>query len=152
MFRGFSSVSLDSKGRMAIPSRYRERLVGETGGALIQTLNPLDRSLWLYPLPEWELIEGKLADLSDFDTQSRRAKQMMRGYATDCQLDTHGRILIPAELRDYAQIDKQAVILGQGNKFEIWNRTSWDEQREHWLMQVGDEQGAPAEALQSLSL
>lgn len=152
MFRGFSSVSLDSKGRLAIPSRYRERLVGEGGGALVQTLNPMDRSLWLYPLPEWEVIEEKLAELSDFDTQSRRSKQMMRGYATDCQLDTHGRILIPAELRDYAQIDKQAVILGQGNKFEIWNRTSWEEQRERWLEQVGDEQGAPAEALQSLSL
>ena len=152
MFRGFSSVSLDSKGRLAVPSRYRERLVGEADGALVQTLNPLDRSLWLYPLPEWEIIEAKLADLSDFDTRSRRAKQMMRGYATDCQLDTHGRILIPAELRDYAQIDKQAVLLGQGNKFEIWNRTSWQAQREHWLQQVGDEQGAPAAALQSLSL
>ncbi|MCY4153788.1 MAG: division/cell wall cluster transcriptional repressor MraZ [Gammaproteobacteria bacterium] len=152
MFRGFSSVSLDSKGRLAVPSRYRERLVGGADGALVQTLNPLDRSLWLYPLPEWEIIEAKLADLSDFDTQSRRAKQMMRGYATDCQLDTHGRILIPAELRDYAQIDKQAVILGQGNKFEIWNRTSWQTQREHWLQQLGDEQGAPAAALQSLSL
>ncbi len=152
MFRGFSSVSLDSKGRLAVPSRYRERLVGGADGALVQTLNPLDRSLWLYPLPEWEIIEAKLADLSDFDTRSRRAKQMMRGYATDCQLDTHGRILIPAELRDYAQIDKQAVLLGQGNKFEIWNRTSWQAQREHWLQQVGDEQGAPAAALQSLSL
>ena len=152
MFRGFSSVSLDDKGRLAIPSRYRERLVGDAGGALVQTLNPLDRSLWLYPLPEWEVIDRKLADLSDFDTQSRRTKQMMRGYATDCRLDTHGRILIPAELRDYARIDKQAAILGQGNKFEIWNRTSWEEQSECWLQQVGSEQGAPAAALQSLSL
>lgn len=152
MFRGFSSVSLDSKGRVAIPSRYRDRLMVDAGGCLVQTLNPLDRSLWLYPLPDWELIEEKLADLSDFDRQSRRAKQMMRGYATDCQLDAHGRILIPAELRDYAQISKQAVILGQGNKFEMWNKESWEEQREHWLSQVGDEQGEPAGALQSLSL
>ncbi len=152
MFRGFSSVSLDSKGRVAIPSRYRERLMGDAGGCLVQTLSPLDRALWLYPLPDWELIEEKLADLSDFDKQSRRAKQMMRGYATDCQLDAHGRILIPAELRDYARIGKQAVILGQGNKFEIWNRASWDEQRENWLSRVGDEQGEPAGALQSLSL
>ena len=152
MFRGFSSVSLDSKGRVAIPSRYRDRLMVDAGGCLVQTINPLDRSLWLYPLPDWEHIEEKLAGLSDFDRQSRRAKQMMRGYATDCQLDAHGRILVPAELRDYARIDKQAVILGQGNKFEIWNRASWEEQREHWLNQVGDEQGEPAGALQSLSL
>lgn len=152
MFRGFSSVSLDSKGRLAIPSRFRERLMEIAGGCLVQTLNPLDRSLWLYPLPEWDLIEEKLAELSDFDRQSRRAKQMMRGYASDCQLDSHGRILVPAELRDYAQLDKQVIILGQGNKFEIWNRGNWEEQRDHWLGMVGDEEGTPAEALQSLSL
>jgi len=152
MFRGFSSVSLDSKGRLAIPSRFRERLVEIAGGCLVQTLNPLDRSLWLYPLPEWDLIEEKLAELSDFDRQSRRTKQMMRGYATDCRLDSHGRILVPAELRDYAQLDKQVIILGQGNKFEIWNRGSWEEQRDHWLGMVGDEEGTPADALQSLSL
>ena len=152
MFRGFSAVSLDSKGRLAIPSRFRERLKGVAAGCLVQTLNPLDRSLWLYPLPEWELIEAKLAGLSDFDKQSRRAKQMMRGYATDCQLDTHGRILVPAELRDYARLDKQAVVLGQGNKFEVWNKASWEEQRDHWLNLVGDEEGMPSGALQSLSL
>ena len=152
MFRGFSSVSLDSKGRLAIPSRFRERLMEIAGGCLVQTLNPLDRSLWLYPLPEWDLIEEKLAELSDFDRQSRRAKQMMRGYASDCQLDSHGRILVPAELRDYAQLDKQVIILGQGNKFEIWNRGIWEEQRDHWQNMMGVEGGAPVEALQSLSL
>lgn len=152
MFRGFSSVNLDSKGRIAIPSRYRDRLTVDAGGCLVQTLNPLDRSLWLYPLPDWELIEEKLAGLSDFETQSRRTKQMMRGYATDCQLDAHGRILIPAVLREHARIEKQAVILGQGNKFEIWNKSTWEQQREQWLNQVGDEQGTPAGALQSLSL
>ena len=107
----------------------------------MQTLNPLDRCLWLYPLPEWDLIEEKLVELSDFDRQSRRAKQMMRGYATDCQLDAHGRILIQAELRDYAQLDKQVIILGQGNKFEIWNRNIWEEQRDHWQNMMGDEEG-----------
>lgn len=152
MFRGFSTVSLDSKGRLAIPSRYRERIMGIAGGCLVQTLNPLDRSLWLYPLREWELIEEKLAGLSDFDRQSRRTKQMMRGYAADCRLDTHGRILVPAELRNYAQLDKQAVILGQGNKFEIWNRATWEGQRDQWLNLVGDEEGTPSTALQSLSL
>ena len=152
MFRGFSTVSLDSKGRLAIPSRYRERLMGIAGGCLVQTLNPLDRSLWLYPLREWELIEEKLADLSDFDRQSRRAKQMMRGYATDCRLDTHGRILLHAQLRDYAQLDRQAVMLGQGNKFEIWDRATWEQQRDHWLTMVGDDEGTPSAALQSLSL
>jgi len=152
VFRGFSAVSIDSKGRMAVPSRFRERLAAVDDGCLVQTLNPLDRSLWLYPLTEWELIETKLAALSDFDKQSRRTKQMMRGYAYDCQLDSQGRILIPHELRDYAQLEKQAVILGQGNKFEIWSQSSWEQQRDQWLSQVDQEDGEPSEALKSLSL
>lgn len=152
MFRGFSAVSIDSKGRLAVPIRFRDRLAVIAGGCLVQTLNPLDRSLWLYPLSEWELIETKLADLSDFDKQSRRAKQMMRGYATDCQLDAQGRILLIPELRDYASIKKQSVILGQGNKFEIWNQASWEEQRDHWLQQVGNEGDEPSDPLKGLSL
>jgi MraZ protein len=152
VFRGFSAVSIDDKGRLAIPSRFRERLTEFAGGCLVQTLNPLDRCLWLYPLNEWEVIEGKLASLSDFDRQSRRTKQMMRGYATDSQLDGQGRILIPQELRAYASLDKQAVILGQGNKFEVWDLGSWESQRDQWLQQVGDESGETSEALKPLSL
>lgn len=137
---------------MAIPSRYRERLSGLADGQLVLTMNPLDHSLWLYPLNEWEVIEQKLAELSDFDLQSRRTKQMMRGYASDCQLDAQGRILIPQGLRDYAGLNKHAVILGQGNKFEIWNQATWEEQRDKWLAQVGNEDGQPVDAMQSLSL
>lgn len=152
MFRGSSTVSIDSKGRLAVPSRFRERLMSVAGGCLVQTLNPLDRSLWLYPLTEWEVIENKLAVLSDFDKQSRRAKQMMRGYATDCQLDSQGRILLSQELREYAEIKKHAVILGQGNKFEVWDQDSWKIQRDIWLEQVGDENSEPSDALKPLSL
>ena len=137
---------------MAVPSRFRERLSAIAGGRLVQTLNPLDRSLWLYPLSEWELLEAKLAGLSDFDRQGRRTKQMMRGYATDCQLDAQGRISLPQELRDYADIKREAVILGQGSKFEIWSQTNWEEQRDEWLMQIGNEDGHISEALKSLSL
>jgi MraZ protein len=151
VFRGFSAVSVDNKGRLAIPSRFRDRLGVIAEGRVVLTLNPLDRALWLYPLPEWELIEAKLATLSDFDRQSRRAKQMMRGYASDLQLDAQGRILVPQELRDFAGLRRQAVVLGQGNKFEIWDAAVWAAQRDHWLAQVGDE-GEPSEKLQSLSL
>ena len=152
MFRGFSTVSIDNKGRLAVPSRFRERLVGLADGRLVQTLSPLDRALWLYPLPEWDAIENKLAALSDFDRQSRRAKQMMRGYATDSELDAQGRILIPQVLREYAALHRQAVVLGQGNKFEIWDLRTWQEQRDAWLEQVGREAGDPPDALKSLSL
>lgn len=152
MFRGFNTVSLDTKGRLAVPSRYRELLSVQAENQLVITLNPLDRSLWLYPLPEWEVIEDKLATLSDFDKQSRRTKQMMRGYASDCQLDAQGRILIPKELRTYAELKKQSVILGQGNKFEIWNDKAWESQRDEWLQSVGDESQPTPDSLQELSL
>lgn len=152
MFRGFNKISVDSKGRLAVPSRYRELISVQAENSLIITLNPLDRSLWLYPLPEWELIEDKLATLSDFEKQSRRTKQMMRGYASDCQLDGQGRILIPRELRTHAEINKQVVILGQGNKFEIWNEVVWKAQRDEWLTSVGDDSLTTPESLQELSL
>ncbi|MEX0951353.1 MAG: division/cell wall cluster transcriptional repressor MraZ [Gammaproteobacteria bacterium] len=147
-----SSISIDSKGRVAVPSRFRERLSVLADGHLVLTLSPLDQSLWLYPLPEWELIEAKLASLSDFDTQSRRTKQMMRGYASDCQLDAQGRILIPQELRSYAGLGKDIILLGQGNKFELWDAAVWNAQREQWLNAIGSDTGETPEALRSLSL
>jgi len=152
VFRGFNKISIDNKGRLAVPSRYRELISVQAENSLVITLNPLDRSLWLYPLPEWNVIEDKLASLSDFDKQSRRTKQMMRGYATDCQLDSQGRILIPKELRDYSELSKKVVILGQGNKFEIWNEKAWEVQRDEWLETVGDDAVPTPESLQSLSL
>lgn len=152
MFRGIHKVNLDDKGRMAIPSRYRQRITAEAEGCLVLTLNPLDRSLWLYPQNHWEQIETKLAALSEFDKRSRRTKQMMRGYAHDCQLDSQGRVLIPSELRDYARLLKQVLILGQGNKFEVWDQPSWEQQRDLWLAQVDAQDGEFSEALKSLSL
>ena len=152
MFRGCNTLSVDNKGRLAIPSRYRERLLVMAEGSLVLTMNPLDRSLWLYPLSEWTVIEGKLASLSDFDKQGRRAKQMMRGYATDCQVDGQGRILIPQELREYADLGKLAVVLGQGNKFEIWDAAAWNRLREDWLQDIGRDRADTSEALKTLSL
>lgn len=152
MFRGCHTVSVDSKGRLAVPSRYRASLDVQAENQMVVTMNPLDRCLWLYPLPEWEIIEAKLADLSDFDKQSRRTKQMMRGYATDCQLDSQGRILIPKELRQYATIQKQAMVFGQGNKFELWDEATWQTQRDDWLESVEGNDSEPTDVLKSLSL
>ena len=153
MYRGCSKISIDSKGRLAVPSRYRALILEQAQNNLVITLNPLDRSLYLYPLPEWEIIEDKLAALSDFDKQSRRTKQMMRGYANDWQLDSQGRILIPKELRGHAELSRQAIILGQGNKFEIWNEKTWEKQRDDWLESVGDEStSSSSDSLRSLSL
>lgn len=149
MFRGNSTLSLDSKGRLAIPSRYRTRLQEMCDSELIQTINPLDRCIWIYPMTEWEMIDAKLRQLSDFDKQSRRTKQMMLGYAEECMLDSHGRIRVPASLKEYAGLDKQVVMLGQGNKFELWDDSAWRTQHDEWLEQG---QAEPSEALKQLSL
>ncbi|MCB1745843.1 MAG: division/cell wall cluster transcriptional repressor MraZ [Gammaproteobacteria bacterium] len=152
MFRGLTTVNLDVKGRLAVPVRFREQLSALDSPALVLTLNPWDRALWLYPLPEWQLIETKLSALSDFDKQSRRTKQMMRGYATDVSCDGQGRILLSPELRDIAALDKQVVLLGQGNKIEIWDATRWRDERDEWLDDVGTGAGTPSTALETLAL
>lgn len=153
MFRGFNKISIDSKGRITMPRCYREHLSAKNSASLVLTLSPTDRTIFLYPVAEWERIESQLATLTDFEKQIRRAKQMMRGYATDCHMDSSGRILIPRELRDYAQIEKQVAISGQGNKFEIWNASAWAKQHEIWIKQVDDnELPTSSSALQSLAL
>lgn len=152
MFRGQSTISIDAKGRLAVPARIRDALSALPNPALVLTLNPWDKALWLYPVAEWELIEVKLSGLSDFDRHSRRTKQIMRGYATDCACDGQGRVLLPQELRDIAGIDRQVTLLGQGNKCEIWDTATWQAERDHWLQDVGDGADAPSDALGSLSL
>lgn len=152
MFRGFNKFSLDSKGRMAVPSRYRDVLRAQEDSTVVLTINPLDRSLLLYPLRAWEDIERKLAVLSDIDRNNRRTKQMMRGHAADYPIDAQGRILIPKELREYAGLTQACVCLGQGNKFEIWDAARWQQQRDEWLQQVERGAAGASDPLGSLSL
>lgn len=149
MYRGLSTISVDDKGRLAIPTRYRELVATQE---LVITLNPWDRALWLYPLAEWDVIETKLSTLSDFDRHGRRTKQIMRGYATDCSCDGQGRVLVPTQLREIAGIDRQVTLLGQGNKFEIWDSATWNSERDSWLRDVATGGDMSSTPLGSLSL
>lgn len=150
MFRGVNALNLDAKGRMAMPAKYRDRLQEACSGQLIITVDR-DHCLLLYPLPEWEVIERKLVKLPSFNPQARRLQRLLIGHATEVELDGAGRILLPPPLREFAELDKRVVLIGQGNKFELWNETSWDERREQWLAKDEDEGPLPAE-LESLSL
>ena len=94
MFRGINTVSVDAKNRIALPSKIREILRDNQINDLVMTLNPWDRNIWLYPLYEWIRIEEKLSSLNDLNTETRRTKQIMRGYATDVSLDNNGRFVI----------------------------------------------------------
>jgi MraZ protein len=151
MFRGATKVTLDAKGRLAIPSRYRERLPSRAEGHLVATVDR-DYCLLIYPLPDWEEIERKLVKLPALNKQARRLQRLMVGYATEIDMDGHGRILLPRELRDFAGLDRQAMLIGQGNKFELWNDERWNARRDEWLAdEEGEEAGLPQE-LESLSL
>ena len=120
MFRGASSVNLDAKGRMGIPSRFRDVLSKRCDGRLVLTVNHTrEQCLWLYPLDEWDNVERQVASLPSFDPTAQELKRFLIGYATDCELDSIGRVRVSPLLREFAGLKKRVVLIGQRNKFEI---------------------------------
>lgn len=132
MFRGVSNLTLDAKGRLAIPARYRGQLVETCQGQLVVTI---DRGYYLlvYPLPAWEEIEAKLVNLPSLHPQVRELQRLLVGHATEVGMDSHGRMLLPAELREFARLDRDVVLLGLMNKFELWDKAAWDARRDQSL-------------------
>ena len=126
MFRGVNTISLDAKGRMAMPARYRDMLMEQYSGHLVATIDMGGKCLLLYPIDEWEVVQAKLEALPNFKPKSRLAQRVLIGHAADLEMDGSGRILLPQILRDRARLDKQIALVGQGKKFEIWNGDSWD--------------------------
>lgn len=139
MFRGATKVTLDAKGRMAMPTRYRDRLSSRCDGQLIVTVDR-DNCLLVYPLPDWEELERKLVRLPSMNKTARRIVRIMVGYATEVDMDASGRILVSRELRDFAGLEKQAMLIGQGNKFELWDEATWNEKRDAWLTEEDDDE------------
>jgi len=137
VFRGATKVTLDAKGRMAIPTRYRERLLARCDGAIIVTVDK-DHCLLVYPLPDWEELERKLVRLPSMNKAARRIVRIMVGYATEVDMDGSGRVLVSRELRDFAGLEKNAMLIGQGNKFELWDEQTWNEKRDAWLSEEDD--------------
>lgn len=150
-FRGINNISVDAKGRMAMPARFRERLLESCGGRLVVTVDR-DGCLLVYPLPEWEIVEEKLNALPTFNKQARLLQRLIIGYATELEMDGQGRILLPAMLRDYAGLKKKAVLIGQGKKLEIWDEESWNVSQEQWLAEARADDGELPAALEELSL
>jgi MraZ protein len=150
-FRGINNISIDAKGRMAMPARYRERLLEGCGGRLVVTVDQ-DHCLLVYPLPEWEVIENKLIALPSLNKQARLLQRLLIGHATELDMDAQGRILLPAMLREFAGLKKKAVIIGQGKKLEIWDEDTWGESQEEWVAAVQADEGELPAALEELSL
>jgi MraZ protein len=150
MFRGANKVTLDTKGRMAMPSRYRDRIRELSQGRLVVTVDR-DQCLLIYPTPDWEEIERKLMQLPSLQPQARRLQRLMVGHATDVELDGHGRVLLPPKLREFAGLSRAGVLIGQGNRFELWEEERWKAREEEWLRGEESEAGLPEE-LETFSL
>lgn len=125
MFRGASEVSLDAKGRLAMPSRYRDELDSRCAGKMIITVDAVDPCLNIYPLPEWEVIENKLRQMPSLREETRRLYRTLIGSAQDVELDGNGRFLVPPRLRTRAGLDKKVILVGQLNKFQLWDENVW---------------------------
>jgi len=129
MFRGINALNIDGKGRLAVPTRYREALSPD----LVITIDTEETCLLLYPIIQWQKIEDNLQKLPSFNAAARRIQRLLIGHATDVELDGSGRVLLPPLLRDYAHLDKKVVLIGQGNKFEVWDEELWQARRTKWL-------------------
>jgi len=132
MFRGVANLNLDAKGRMAMPSRHRERLAESCDGKLVITIDR-DPCLLIFPLPEWEQVERKLMQLPNLNKTARSLQRLYLGHAHEVDLDGQGRMLLPTPLREVAGLGKRVVLIGQGNKFELWDEEAWERNRDQWL-------------------
>lgn len=151
MFRGINSATLDAKGRLTLPARLREVIAVTSEGQVVVTIDMRERALLLYPLPAWEVVQAKLEALANVENQARLLQRLLIGHATDLSLDGNGRVLLPQMLRDYAALEKGVVLLGQGNKLELWAQDHWQQRMDSWL----DEDTAAltqSDALTGLSL
>lgn len=132
MFRGVTPIHLDDKGRIAVPARYRERLQAVCASRLVITVDP-DRCLLVYPEPVWLTIEAKLKALPSLNPTVRNLQRLYIGYAHEGEMDGQGRVLLPPYLRSFAKLNKRAVLLGQGDKFELWDEDTWNQRFDRWL-------------------
>ena len=130
MFKGSDPINMDTKGRMAIPTRYRALLDEICRGDLVITIDMKSTCLTLSPLPEWKRFEEKVAALPAMDDLGEMLSRFVVGQAKDLQVDGSGRILIPPELRGYAQLEKKLVLVGRTQRLEIWSEENWNAERE----------------------
>ena len=139
MFRGTSSINLDVKGRLAVPTRYRAELQECCERQLVVTVAVNEHCvgeagcLWLYPLPEWEQLEQTIRVLPTLNKMAGKLRRFVIGNASECEMDGQGRLLLPEKLRQFANMEKRIMLVGQLNKFEIWNEDAWIAKEAEWM-------------------
>ncbi|MEH6585361.1 MAG: division/cell wall cluster transcriptional repressor MraZ [Halioglobus sp.] len=147
MFRGVQHINMDAKGRLAMPARQREPLLSQCDGQIVVTIDTQSKCLVVYPLPEWERIEKDIQSLPALNPAVKRFQRLVLGYASDIELDGNGRMLLPQSQREYAQLDKKLVLVGQGNKLEVWSEALWMAEQEQALEDSGPDAVLPDELL-----
>jgi len=129
VFEGAVAISLDAKGRLAIPARHREPLLAAAEGSLVLTAHP-HRCLLLYPSPAWQPIRDQILRASSLDSRAAAIKRVLVGNARTEELDSAGRLLVAQELREYAKLEKTVYLVGMGSHFEIWSEAGWRQQND----------------------
>ncbi|MFM9969814.1 MAG: division/cell wall cluster transcriptional repressor MraZ [Burkholderiales bacterium] len=127
MFQGTSELTVDAKGRLAVPTKHRDALTSG-GRGVVLTAHP-DGCLMLYPYAAWEPVSAKMQSLSAFNEQARWWNRLVVGHAEELELDAQGRILVSPTLRKFASISKDVMFVGQSNRFELWDVAIWEERR-----------------------
>ena len=130
MFRGSSTHTLDPKGRIIIPARFRDVIREGSGDADTVMITRMDKSLYAYALNEWSRIEEKILSLAEKSDAMRRFRRVFVGGAFECACDKQGRVLIPLPLRKYASLEKDIVLVGALDHFEIWSNDNWEKENE----------------------
>ncbi|KAA3653613.1 division/cell wall cluster transcriptional repressor MraZ [Denitromonas sp.] len=127
MFQGAAALSLDAKGRLAIPARHRDAL--SAAGELVLTAHP-HRCLLIYPVDAWQPIRDKVLAGSSLEPRSAMLKRLLVGFAREERLDAAGRVLVAPELRQFGELEKSVWLVGQGSHFELWSDAGWQKQQE----------------------
>jgi MraZ protein len=136
MFRGISNLNIDAKGRVAIPVRYRDSIAANASGEMVITVDHTDRCLLLYPMDQWMKVEQVLMGLPNMNRSVRNMQRLVLGHASEVELDSQGRVRLSLPLREYANLQKKSVLIGQANKFELWDVDTWNIQRDEWLAEA----------------
>ena len=139
MFKGIHNINLDGKGRLTIPTKYRNTISDQSNGNMVVTIDSEEKCLLLYPATVFSNIEKKINDLPSFTKNHRRIQRLIIGHAEDLELDSSGRILLSKPLRIVAEMSKKITLIGQGDKFEIWSDDIWNNRVNKWRSEETDE-------------
>ena len=139
MFKGITNISLDAKGRLTIPTKYRSIISDLSNGKMVITIDSEEKCLLLYPNTSWNKIQKKINDLPSFNKNARRIQRLLIGHAEDLDMDPNGRILISKPLRVFSEMIKKVTMIGQGEKFEIWSDDLWENRVSKWRAEETEE-------------